>query len=134
MDFTDYGAEQTLQWVLEQGAPVPPAALFIKLHISDPGPTGNANPAVNTERQPVDFDTIVSPGIPTDGSADADTLGTSTWIQIPESETYSHLSLWDDEVEGQGNAWYKMALLDPVDVLEGGSFEFQTGNGLLRHN
>ena len=132
MDFTDNGAEQTLQWVLGQGAPTPPATLFIKLHIGDPGPTGVDNPAINTERQPVTFDTISSPGTPVDGSADSLTLGTVTWSALPAAEEYSHISLWDDLTAGA--AWYKGAMVAPVTVLAGGTFEFQTQNGLLGHN
>ena len=131
MDFTDHGAEQTLQWVLGQNAPVPPATLYVQLHIGDPGSTGIANPALNTERQPITFDTIVSPGIPTDGSADSLSVGTVTWSDLPNTEEYSHVSLWDHPTAG--NSWYKTALVSPVTVVAGGIFEIQAANGLLRH-
>lgn len=131
MDFTDNGAEQTLQWVLGQGTPAPPAGLWIALHLGDPGADGTGNPAINTERQPATWQAITSPGIPPDGSADALTTGTITWLALPATEQYSHISLWD-AVTG-GNAWYKGALIAPVTVLAGGSFEFQNNNGLLRH-
>ena len=132
MDFTDHGAEQTLQWVLGQAAPVPPTTLYLKLHIGDPGASGNDNPAVNTERLVVTFDPTVSPGVPTDGSAVADTAATVTWNDLPATEAYSHISLHDAATGG--NAWYKTALLEPVAVLQGGFFEIQAGNGFVQHN
>ena len=45
MDFTNYGAEQTLRWGLGQTAQAPPTQLFLALHIGDPGADGTANPA-----------------------------------------------------------------------------------------
>ncbi len=132
MDFTDHGAEQTLQVVLGQGAPTFPVTLYLKLHIGDPGADGNSNPAVNTERKVVTFDAIVSPGTPTDGSAVADTAATVTWNDLPATESYSHISLWDAATGG--NSWYKTALLEPVAVLQGGFFEIQGGNGFVQHN
>lgn len=133
MDFTDHGAEQALQWVLGQGTPAPPAALWIKLHIGDPGATGVDNPAANTERQQVTFDTIVSPATSGSANGDADALTDATveWESLAATETYSHISLWDDG--SAGNSWYKGELVAPVGVIAGGIFQFLAQNGLIRH-
>jgi len=133
VDFTDHGAEQALQWVLGQGTPTPPAVLWIKLHIGDPGADGAGNPAANTERQIVTFLTIVSPAISGSASGDADALTDVNieWDALPATETYSHISVWDDATAG--NSWYKGAMVAPVGVLAGGIFQFLAQNGLIRH-
>lgn len=133
MDLTDHGAEQTLQWALGQGTPAPPAGLFIKLHIGDPGADGTANPAANTERKAVTFLAIASPAFSGTASGDADALTAANveWDALPATETYSHISVWDDAT--LGNSWYKGAMVAPVGVLAGGIFQFLAQNGLIRH-
>ena len=73
MDFTDYGAEQTLRWVLGQTAQTPPAQLFVKLHIGDPGADGTGNPSGTTVREEYVPDTINAPG----GGSDGNSKGTA---------------------------------------------------------
>ncbi len=131
MDFTDNGAEQTLQWVLGQAAPTPPASLFIKLHIGDPGADGTGNPAANTERQQVTFATITSPGSSVEGSAQALTDAVVEWLNLPATETYSHISFWDDVTAGA--SWYKSELPTATPVLIGGSFKFDAAAGFVEH-
>jgi len=134
VDFTDHGAEQTLQWALGQGTPAPPATLWIQLHIGDPGPTGVDNPAGNTERQQATFGAITSPGATAStggGDAEALTDADIVWEGLAATETYSHISLWDDQAAG--NSWYKGDLVAPVAVVAGGIFQFLAQNGLAQH-
>ena len=131
MDFTDYGAEQTLRWVMGQAAQTPPAQLFVKLHIGDPGADAVDNPAAETTRQEWVADTINAPGGGTGGNADVLNTGDINWELIAATETYSHISLWDNV--SAGNAWYKGPLIAPVPVVAGGNFQFLDQNGLVRH-
>ncbi len=101
------------------------------MHADDPGATGIANPAANTERQLVTFDPITSPGGSADGSAEAVTDADVEWTNVPATEVYSHISLWDDLTAGA--SWYKSELPTPVQVIAGGTFRFLAGNGLLEH-
>jgi len=131
VDFTDYGAEQTLRWVLGQTAQTPPAAFWVQLHIGDPGADGTANPAAETTRQEYTPDVINAPGGGTDGNADVVNTGDINWETLAATETLSHVSIWDDP--GAGNSWYKGALIAPVPVVAGGNFQFLDQNGLIRH-
>lgn len=126
MDFTDYGALKTLEWALNVGSPSPPSALFAKLHIGDPGADGIDNPAVNTERQQLSFAAPANTG--TDGRAQALTNASAVWVDLPQTETYTHISLWD--LSTGGNAWYKGELGAPVPVLAGAAFAFVPGQSI----
>ena len=122
-DFTDYGALESLQWILAQGAPVAPTQLFVKLHIGDPGKDALGNPAANDERIAITWDAATN--ILTDGRAQASSDAAVTWPSVPATETYSYISLWDDLTAG--NPWYKDAMVSPVPVTAGGAFVFPIG-------
>jgi hypothetical protein len=122
-DFTNYGALNTLKWVVNQTPATPPTAWWVKLHIGDPGPDAAANPAVNTLRMEATWDTVVN--ILTDGRAQAETLANLVWNPVPTDETYTHISIWDDATVG--NPWYKGPLDAPVPVTTGGAFAFAAG-------
>lgn len=64
-----------------------PAAFWVKLHIGDPGAAGTSNAAANTTRKQATF-----------GAASGGSLTTSgdlAWTNVPNAETYSHVSFWD---------------------------------------
>jgi hypothetical protein len=122
-DFSDHGALQSLQWILAQGTPVAPTELWVQLHVGDPGADGSANPAANTTRVQITFGTAANTG--TDGRAQAASDANVAWASVPADETYSHISIWDDETAG--NCWYKDAMLAPVPVTTGGAFVFPIG-------
>ena len=122
-DFTNYGALTTLQAVLAQTPPSFPTTLWVKLHIGDPGAEAIDNPAANTERIEITWNTAIN--VDTDGRAQAISDAAVGWAAVPATETYSHISLWDDEFAG--NAWYKDAMVAPVPVTAGGAFVFPVG-------
>lgn len=123
MDFTNHGALETLKWILDQTPGTPPTSLFIKLHVGDPGADATANPAVEITRQPVSFGTAIN--ILTDGRAQATTDADVLWLAVASSESYSHISMWDDLTAG--NAWYKGPLPAPVAVTASANFKFPIG-------
>ncbi len=131
MDFTDYGAEQTLRWVLGQTAQTPPTQFFVALHIGDPGVDALANPAGETLRVEYIPDTINVTGGGT-GEAFVFNNGDINWTNLAATESLSHVSIWD-ALTG-GNPWYKGALVAPVAVVAGGNFQFLDQNGQIKHD
>ncbi len=131
MDFTNYGAEQTLRWVLGQTAQTPPAEFFVALHIGDPGNAGVNNPAGETLRVEYIPDAINVVGGVT-GEAFVLNNGDINWTNLAATETLSHVSIWD-ALTG-GNSWYKGPLVAPVAVVAGGNFQFLDENGQIKHD
>jgi hypothetical protein len=65
----------------------PPVAYYVKLHTGDPGAAGTANAAANTTRKQATFAAAAAGSMTT--SADL------IWTNVPNAETYSHISFWD---------------------------------------
>jgi hypothetical protein len=86
-----------------------------QLHVADPGIDGTSGLAVNTDRKMVTF------GDPSGKvmSNDADV----TWSNVAGTETYSHISLWDDSAQ-----WlWSGELLAPQAVTVGDDFTIAAG-------
>lgn len=103
---------------------VAPAGLFVKLHIGDPGAAGTANPAANTTRQQGTFATAVTTGSLVN-SADIN------WTNLPNTETYSHYSVWDAAAAGAFQ--WSGQLTAPVAVAAGATATFKIAAGQLTH-
>lgn len=69
------------------------AAVWVKLHLGDPGSAGTTNAAANTTRKQATFGSAAA------SRAIANTVAVE-WTNVPNTETYSHVSLWDDETAG----------------------------------
>lgn len=69
------------------------AAVWVKLHLGDPGSAGTANAATETTRQQATF-----------GSAAASRAISNTavieWLNVSTSETYTWISLWTASTAG----------------------------------
>lgn len=63
------------------------AAVWVKLHIGDPGAAGTSNAATETTRKQVTFGSAAS------GGAISNTAAVE-WTNVSTTETYSHISLW----------------------------------------
>lgn len=70
-----------------------PDAVWIKLHIGDPGSAGTSNPATETDRIQATFGTNAS------GGAISNTA-VLTWTAVAASEDYTHYSAWDASTSG----------------------------------
>lgn len=70
-----------------------PAAIYVKLHIGDPGASAASNAAGNTTRQQATFGTNASAG------SIANTVAV-TWTSVSTTETYTHYSAWDASSNG----------------------------------
>ena len=69
-----------------------PAALWVKLHVGDPG-TGSSNAAGHTTRIQATFGTAAS------GGAISNTAALS-WTNVSTAEDYTHFSVWDASTAG----------------------------------
>lgn len=69
------------------------AAVWVKLHIGDPGVDGTGNPAGETTRQQATFGAAASAGAISNTAA-------VEWTNVSNSETLSHISLWTAETVG----------------------------------
>lgn len=69
------------------------AAVWVKLHIGDPGAAGTGNPAAETTRKQATFGTAASGGVISNTAA-------IEWMAYPSAETLSHISLWTASTAG----------------------------------
>lgn len=111
-------ANALIDALLRNQSYTPPAAVWVKLHLGDPGAAGTSNPATETTRKQATF-SAASGGATT-------TTGALTWPSYPASETVSHISLWDASSGGSFIA--SDALNTPQAVNSGGTFEIATGD------
>jgi hypothetical protein len=89
-----------------------PAAVYAKLHTGDPGEAGTSNAATETTRKAVEF-----------GAASSGVISLSnspSWTNVAATETYSHISLWDNI--SAGNCLGAGALTSSVSVTAGDTF------------
>ena len=92
--------------------------VYVKLHIGDPGEAGTANAAGNTSRQEATFPAASGGAVSNDN--------TITWTSVSTSETYSHISLWDNSTAG--NCLWVGALTAPKAVNAGDTFVIAVGD------
>jgi hypothetical protein len=119
MSIANYAENQILDAILNADVgDLPIAAVYVKLHLGDPGEDCTANPAANTTREAVTFGAAAS-GVST---SDADV----TWTSVPNAETYSHISLWDAATAG--NPLWSGALSASEAVTVGNTFTIPSGD------
>lgn len=119
MSISDYLELQILDAVFNNtvGA-LPVAAVYVKLHVGDPGEAGTANPAGETDRISASFGAAASGAVANDAAIE--------WTAVSTSETYSHISLWDAATAG--NCLWTGALTAPVAVVAGNDFTIPIGD------
>ena len=69
------------------------AAVWVKLHLGDPGAAGANNAAAETTRKQATFGDAAATGAITNTAA-------VEWTNVSTSETYSHISLWTASTNG----------------------------------
>lgn len=92
--------------------------VFVKLHTGDPGAAGTSNAATETTRKAASF-AAASAGV---ANTDAD----MAWTSVAGTETYSHVSLWDDV--SAGNFLGSDSLDTQRAVTAGDNFTLAAGN------
>jgi len=94
VSLSNYLEQKLVDVVTENGTFTSPADRYVKLHLGDPGEDCTANAAANTTRVVVTFGAWAA-GV-------ANGLGTpvAEWVSVPNTETYTHFSLWDNLTAG----------------------------------
>ncbi len=69
-----------------------PAAFWVKLHTADPGAAGTTAAAANTTRKQATMSAASAGAITNSAALD--------WTNVPNAETYSHVSFWDASTAG----------------------------------
>lgn len=89
------------------------ASTYVKLHTGDPGEAGTTNAAANTSRQAASWSAA--------SSGSKATSATMSWTNVPNTETYTHWSLWDNSTAG--NCLWTGALSSSAAVTAGDTFQ-----------
>lgn len=95
-----------------------PAALYVKLHVGDPGSAGTSNPATETDRVQATF------GANAAGGAISNTAALD-WTNVAASEDYTHFSAWDDPTAG---AFQFSGTVTATAVTAGDNFSIPIGD------
>jgi hypothetical protein len=95
------------------------AAVWVKLHLGDPGSAGTANAAANTTRKQATFGSSAA------SRAISNTVAVE-WTNVPNTETYTWISLWDDETAG--NFLGRDDLSSSAAVTAGDTFRIPIGD------
>jgi hypothetical protein len=102
---------------------IPLAAVWLKLHIGDPGAAGTANAAADTTRHQATFGSVAS------GGSIANTVDI-TWStgEVTTSEDYSHYSAWSASTAG---TFQWSGLITANAVTAGDQFTIPSGSLIL---
>lgn len=95
-----------------------PTVFYVKLHTGDPGSAGTSNAAANTTRKQASFAAASGGAITTDADL--------SWTNVPNAETYSHVSFWDHATAGNFLGSDDLATSRTVAV--GDNFTIATGD------
>ena len=95
------------------------AAVWVQVHLGDPGSAGTANLAANTTRVQATFGTNAT------GRAISNTAVVE-WTTVPNTETYTWISLWDASTTG--NFLGRDDLSSSAAVTAGDTFRIPIGD------
>lgn len=85
-------ANSVLEAIVKNTGYTGPAAIWVKLHVGDPGSAGSANAAANTTRMQATFAAASSAAIANSGDI--------VWTSVSTTETYTHFTLYDASTAG----------------------------------
>lgn len=95
------------------------AAVFVKLHLGDPGAAGTSNAAANTTRQAATFGSAAASGAISNTAA-------VEWTNVSNTEVYSHVSFWT--ASSGGTFLGSDDLSSTAAVTAGDTFRIPTGD------
>jgi len=116
---SNYLENELLDHALGTGSWTMPADVYVQLHTDDPGEACTSSVAGETSRVIATF--AASSGGTASSNADID------WTSVSTSETYTHLSLWDNSTPGAGNALFYGAFSSSIAVTAGDNFTIASG-------
>ncbi|AKF14886.1 head protein [Mycobacterium phage MOOREtheMARYer] len=91
---TAYLVNKLLDLAFRNVAWTPPAIVYVRGHVGDPGAAGTANASTQTTRYATSWAAAASGLINISGTPEITLIGT---------ETISHVSYWDSPTNGAGN-------------------------------
>lgn len=94
-------------------------AVWVKLHLGDPGSAGTSNAAAETTRKQGTFGSAAS------GRAISNTVVVE-WTNVSTTETYTHVSFWDASTGGTFLG--RDDLSSPAGVESGDTFRIPVGD------
>lgn len=86
-------ANSVLDSLCRNVAWTPPAAVYVQLHVGDPGAAGTTNPATETSRKQATFGTAASGGT-------ISNTAVVSWSSVAGTEDYTHFSAWSASSSG----------------------------------
>jgi len=92
--------------------------IWVKLHNGDPGEDCTSLPANNLIRAVATFNTATAGQVNTSANVE--------WTNVSNTETYTHISLWDNV--SSGNACWYGQLTTPRAVTLGDTFRIPAGS------
>jgi len=93
------------------------SAVWIKLHVGDPGAAGTANPAGHTTRMQASFGNASGGAISNDAAL--------VWTSVSTAEDYTHFSAWTASTAG---TFEFSGLITANAVLVGDTFTIPVGD------
>ena len=115
---TDYAETRVLQELVNEGTPVWPTSLYVKMHIGDPGEDALFSAASETDRKLLAWDAVSG------GSVSASGTPVASWTSLSAAETWTHFSLWDSLTGG--NPWVVGQLATSMVVANGGNAQLDS--------
>ena len=116
---SNYLENELLDHALGTGSFTAPTNVYVKLHTGDPGEDGTANAATETTR-------VITGAFSAASGGTTDNDAAITWSSVSTTETYSHISIWDNLTAG--NCLFVGALDSSVAVTAGDDFEIAAGD------
>jgi hypothetical protein len=122
VSFSNYLETKVMDAIFNNASPaaIQLSARYIKLHTGDPGEAGTANAATETTRKSLT------------SAATSNGVFTSTndlaWVDVAGTETYTHVSLWDDV--SAGNCLWTGALIASKAVNQHDNFTIASGSAI----
>lgn len=104
-------------------------AMWAKLHVGDPGKVGAANPAGNTVRKDASACFSTDPVDNMDGTVTITSdASIGQWLGVSTTETYTHVSFWNDETAATPDAFVVSGTITSVAVTAGDNYEIPAGD------
>lgn len=118
MSIANYLEDKLLDLVFNGTSYAGQSTFYVKLHTGDPGEACTSNAAGETTRK------AATVGASSSGTVTSD--ADITWTNVSTSETYSHISLWDNSTGGNA-LWYGQ-LSSSKAVNAGDTFTIASGS------
>lgn len=116
MSISNYAELKILDHTTGRAAWTMPSNVYLKLHLGDPGENATASPAAEATRKQATFAVAASGAIATSATVE--------WLNVSNTETYTHWSLWDASTAG--NPLWTGALSSSAAVTAGDTFQITT--------